>query len=91
MHSFSAYSVCMKQYTIRGIPESIDKAAREKAKKTNTSLNSILLQALLRGFRITNDNVMYHDMDDLAGSWVADSEIDAELAEFDKIDEELWK
>ena len=81
----------MKQYTIRRIPDSIDKTAREKAKKTNQSLNSTLIQALSRGLGMSNNNIVYHDMDDLAGSWIADPDIEAALKEFDKIDEELWK
>ena len=91
MHAILAYTVCMKQYTIRRIPDSIDKTAREKAKKTNQSLNSTLIQALSRGLGMSNNNIVYHDMDDLAGSWIADPDIEAALKEFDKIDEELWK
>jgi hypothetical protein len=68
----------MKQYTIRKIPEYLDRIAREKAKKTHESLNTTLMEALIRGLN-ANEEVEYHDMDDLSGTWVADSEIEAVL------------
>lgn len=81
----------MKQYTIRKIPDHVDKAAREKAKKTNMSLNSVLINALERGLSVHEQAPKYNDMDDLAGSWIKDPEIDKILAEFNTIDEELWQ
>jgi len=81
----------MKQYTIRKIPDYVDKAAREKAEKTNASLNSVLVDALEKGLAVHENPPVYHDMDDLAGSWVHDTETEAALKEFDTIDEELWK
>ncbi|MEA1910626.1 MAG: hypothetical protein U9N32_02995 [Spirochaetota bacterium] len=79
----------MIQYTIRKIPQYLDRAAREKSKKTHESLNSVLLDALSKGLG-SSGTAEYHDMDDLAGTWVADPEIDAALASFDNIDEDLW-
>jgi len=79
----------MIQCTIRKIPQYLDLAAREKSKKTHKSLNSILLDALSKGLD-TSGIAEYHDMDDLAGTWVADSDIDTVLASFNTIDEDLW-
>ena len=87
--AYFVYSVCMKQYTIRKIPEYLDQIAREKSKKTHESLNTILLDALSKGLN-ADGNVEYHDMDDLVGTWVADPDIDVALASFKEIDEELW-
>ena len=81
----------MKQYTIRKIPDYVDKAAREKAEKTKSSLNSVLVDALERGLAVHENPPVYHDMDDLAGTWVKDENTEAVLEEFDSIDEELWK
>lgn len=91
MHAKIAYTVCMKQYTIRGIPEYLDQAARKKAQKTGNSLNSILVEALQYGLEVSEHPPQYTDMDDLAGTWVEDPDIDNALKEFDSIDPELWK
>jgi len=80
----------MKQYTVRKIPDYLDKLAREKARKSQKSLNSVLLEALARGLD-ADSQAVYQDMDDLAGTWVADSSIDAALETFHQIDEDLWK
>lgn len=90
MPAFFAYNVCMLQYTIRNIPEHIDRMAREKSKKKHTSLNKILLDALQKGLDTENE-IEYHDMDDLAGTWETDIDTDAALASFEEIDESLWK
>ena len=63
--------------------------APEGWKKTHESLNTILPDALSKGLN-ADGNVEYHDMDDLSGTWVADPDIDAALASFNEIDEELW-
>ena len=45
------YTVGMKniQYTIRGIPEDLDKKLRRRAKKHKQSFNTALVQALKQG------------------------------------------
>ena len=62
----------------------MDKAAREKAEKSKSSLNSVLVDALEKGLAVHENPPLYNDMDDLAGSWVHDTETEAVL-------EELWK
>ena len=89
MPALYAYNVGMIQYTIRKIPGYLDLAAREKSKKTHKSLNAILLDALSKGLDASG-TAEYHDMDDLAGTWVADLDIDTALASFDTIDVDLW-
>jgi len=80
----------MTQYTIRNIPEQVDRLVRQQAKKTPQSLNSVLVDTLRRGVGAANEPVEYHDLDELAGSWVADPEFDAAMEAFESIDEELW-
>ena len=84
------YNIGMIQYTIRKIPDYIDRVAREESKKRHKSLNSVLLDALSKGLDADNQ-IEYHDMDDLAGTWAADPGIDAVLDSFNEIDEDLWK
>ena len=79
----------MKQYTIRKIPDYLDHIARKKSIESRKSLNSVLLDALTKGFN-ADEQLEYHDMDDLAGTWAADPEISDALSAFEKIDEDLW-
>ena len=90
MPAIFVYIVGMIQYTIRKIPEYIDRIARDQSKKEHKSLNSVLLEALSKGLD-ADKQIEYHDMDDLAGTWVADPGIDAALDSFNEIDEDLWK
>jgi hypothetical protein len=44
-----------------------------------------------RGLGVADEPVEYHDLDDLAGTWVEDPEFDRVVAEMDRPDSELWK
>ena len=79
------------QYTIRNVPDRTDRRLREAAVEYGASLNSVTLQALNQGLGLPDEPVMHHDLDDLIGSWVPDSECDKALEEMDRIDPELWK
>ena len=93
MHALTTYIAGMKttQYTIRKVPEQVDRLVRQQAKKTYKSLNAVLLAILKRGVGMADEPVEYHDLDELAGSWVADPDFDAAIEAFESIDEELWK
>lgn len=81
----------MAQYTIRNVPESVDRTLREQARREGKSLNEVAVEVLRRGLGLGEDAPRYHDLDDLAGSWVADPEFDRALDEQDRIEPELWK
>lgn len=96
MHASSAYYEGMKkrqhrQYTIRKVPDRMDKLLRERAVEEHKSLNDAALDALAHGLGASGEPVRYHDLDDLAGSWVDDPEFDRALADMRKIDPEIWK
>jgi hypothetical protein len=69
----------------------VESVVNQQAKKTQKSLNAVLLAVLKRGVGVVDEPVEYHDLDELAGSWVADPDFDAAMAAFESIDEELWK
>jgi hypothetical protein len=69
----------------------VESVVNQQAKKTQKSLNAVLLAVLKRGVGVVDEPVEYHDLDELAGSWVADPDFDAAMAAFKSIDEELWK
>ena len=86
----------MKQLTIRGIPDEIEKIVKKEAKIKGISLNKAFISLAAKAIDI-NENKnkkekLYHDLDFLSGIW---SENEAEtfkknLSTIRKIDKELW-
>ena len=80
-----------QQYTIRAIPSEIDRALRVRAEREGKSLNTVALEVLAEGLDLELTKVDYRDLDDLVGTWKEDPGFDASVAEFDQIDEKIWK
>jgi plasmid stability protein len=78
------------QYTIRGIPEAIDSAVRERAKTEGKSLNDVAVEALADGLGLGTSDVVRRDLSDVAGTWKKDAAVEAALADQDRVDEDLW-
>ena len=78
------------QYTIRRVPGRVDHLLREKATRDNVSLNEAALQALSQGLGAGEEPQAFHDLDDLAGTWVQDEAFDRALEEQDRVDPDLW-
>ena len=87
------YDVCMErhQLTIRRVPERVKKLLKELARREDKSLNQVSLEILERGLGLTGEEIVYHDLDDLAGTWVDDPEFDKAVEEQHRVDPELWK
>jgi hypothetical protein len=79
------------QYTIRSIPERVDRALRQKARQERKSLNQVALEALAAGTGVADTAIEYHDLDALAGTWIEDKAFDGALTALDQIDDGLWK
>ena len=80
------------QYTVRGVPVQVDGALRRKASLEGRSLNHVLREALAREAGVGGvDEVVYRDLDTLAGTWVEDPEFDRAIAAQDRVDEALWR
>jgi len=79
------------QYTIRGVPGRVDALLRTRARKERKSLNTIALEVLSHGLGIDDEELEFHDMDELIGTWVDDPEFDDAIASMDVVDEELWQ
>jgi len=79
------------QYTIRGIPEAVDKALRERARAAGKSLNEAAVDALSEGSGLTGTPRKRRDLGDIAGTWTADKAVEAALADQDHVDEGLWR
>jgi hypothetical protein len=93
MHANIVIIAYMKstQMTIRRVSEKVSQKLREAARIQGKSLNQVALEALEKGLGLTEDAVEYHDLDDLAGTWIDDPEFDLAIAAMDKVDAELWK
>ena len=79
------------QVTIRRVPERVKQLLKELAKREEKSLNQIILEVLERGLGLSGEEIVYHDLDDLAGTWVDDPEFDKAIEEQHRIDPELWE
>ena len=79
------------QVTIRRVPERVKQLLKELAKREEKSLNQIILEVLERGLGLAGEEIVYHDLDDLAGTWVEDPEFDKAIEEQHRIDPELWE
>jgi len=79
------------QYTLRDVPESVDRELRSRALRERQSLNSVALHLLTAGLGLSGEPPCSHDLDPVAGSWVEDPAFDAALRSMDKVDKGLWK
>lgn len=81
----------MPQYTIRNVPEALDRELRESSRKKGISLNDAAIEAMKQGLGVAESDVMYDDLDDLIGTWKPDEEFDNAIAEQDKVDIDEWQ
>lgn len=79
------------QYTIRGVPEALDTALRQRARSARKSLNEAAIDALAEGAGLAANHHKRRSLADIAGTWKPDKGIEAALAAQDEVDEDLWK
>ncbi len=96
VQALCGYSAGMKkkhklQYTVRQVPEEVDRKLREQAVREGASLNYVVLDALASSAGVKDNPVEFHDLDALAGSWVEEKAFDEAMKAFDQVDEDLWK
>jgi plasmid stability protein len=81
--------------TLRGIDEKTAEALKERAQKEGTSVNAVTLRLIREslGLDKRKRNVIYNDLDHLAGTWSQEevAEFERNTAVFEKVDEEIWK
>ena len=79
------------QYTIRGVPRSVDRALRKRAVDQGRSLNAILLEVLTDAAAVAKTPRVHDDLDHLIGTWVHDPETDRALDDQRKVDPRDWE
>ena len=78
------------QYTIRAVPDAVDRAVRQRARRESKSLNAVVVEAIARGLELDAAPVVHTDLDDLIGTWQEDPEFERAVATFERIDEDAW-
>ena len=81
----------LSQYTIRKIPAAIDHELRERARRKGISLNEATLEAIRTRLGLSETEVEFDDMNDLAGTWKQDDEFDQAIADQDMVDPDAWQ
>jgi len=81
----------MPQYTIRNVPEALDRELRERARRNGVSLNDAAIEAIKRGLGVVDTDETYDDLDDLVGTWRRDEAFDRAIAEQDTVDTDAWQ
>jgi plasmid stability protein len=79
------------QYTIRGVPDTLDAALRERARAAGKSLNEVTIETLAEGVGVTGTLRKRRNASHIAGTWKEDKAFDEAIADQDRIDEDLWK
>ena len=87
----------MTQLTIRGIDNELRAKLDDEALRRRLSLNRCVVAILAESLGVVpkthEEDVLFTDLDHLAGTWSEDeaSAFDASLAEQRQVDEELWR
>lgn len=81
------------QYTIRSIPEQLDKLLRKEAADKGTSLNNVIIETLKQAKGIATKKSSYRSLDHLFGTWSADqaSEVEVEIKAQRVVDPKDWQ
>ena len=79
------------QYTIRAVPEAVDRAVRHRAGREGKSINAVVVEALARGLELDAGPAEHADLDPLIGTWQEDPAFDRAVADFQRVDDDAWK
>ena len=78
------------QYTIRGIPPSVDRALRARSRAGGMSLNEATVEVLTEATGGPGTRKR-RDLGDIAGTWRSDKATEDALSAQDVVDEFLWR
>jgi transcriptional regulator with XRE-family HTH domain len=84
-----------KAITLRDLPAPLVRRIEEEASATGAGPEEVVVRLLLRatGLKEPTASERFHDLDALAGTWSAEdlAEFETAVADFERIDEELWR
>jgi len=85
----------MGTMTLRGIDDRIAGALKDRARKENASVNTVMLRILKEslGLEKKKRSALYDDLDHLAGTWSEQdaAEFERATAVFETVDADMWK
>lgn len=83
----------MNQFTLRNVPEELERKIRREARQRKTSINKTVKELLGEILGVGASRGKKRDLSDFAGSWSEEEAREFEKATelFNRIDEELWK
>jgi len=64
---------------------------RRRVKAEGKSLNTVAIEALVRGSGVGESPIRQRDLGDVAGTWQEDREFDEAVTDQDRVDEQLWQ
>jgi hypothetical protein len=82
-------------FNLQDMDQAIADQVAQEAQRHQVNLNDFILKLLQLGlatWKQTEQHPIYHDLDDLAGTWTAEDAalFEAASADFEQIDESLW-
>lgn len=77
------------QYTIRSIPQKLDKTLRRRAKTSGKSLNEVVLESLAKGAGVDITTQTFHDLDWFVGAMKHDPDFDEALRWLESLPKEM--
>ena len=85
----------MSNIHLRGLDDRLTHQLKQVAVDQSVSVNTLILNILRQGLGLSRQhrNIVYHDLDKLAGTWTG-SEAEKfmkNIADFESIDKALWK
>ena len=80
-----------RQYTIRSVPDRVDRELRKRAKAEGKSLNAVIVELLEQAVVPDGKPRRNRNFEKFSGTWVEDPAFDAAMKYFEQIDEEMWK
>ena len=82
--------------TIQGLDDATAKWISEEAERRGVSVESLIVDLIRKGINIDQDTSQlptYNDLDSLAGTWTEEQEAEFlnAVADFEQVDEKLWR
>ena len=83
----------MRQITVRGIPEDLQREIQSRARAHGESLNKSVIRLLKQAVGLDRPEKKKRDLSALAGTWGSReaTEFERNVRVFEAIDEDLWK
>ena len=83
----------MRQITVRGIPEDLQRELQSRARANGESLNKSVIRLLKQAVGLDRPEKKKRDLSTLAGKWESGeaAEFERNVRVFEAIDEDLWK